>query len=384
MDTKTDNSKYFARNPFVFLIFFLLISAVYSNSLNSSWHFDDNANILDNKNIHLENLNIGSIIKSCYHWDNHNIYRPITNLSFALNWFVGKDIVTGYHLANIFIHILTTIFLYLVILKILDTRRLKHIYAKNAQSIAIIATSLWAVHPIHVQAITFIVQRATSLSALFSIISLYTYILARENDDPRKSNIFYIFCFISFLLAIGSKENALLIPVALTLIEIIFLHQIPLQTRWNNRTFWLSAVAVILISLFCIFCVVFPGGFSLNILDYSERTFTLAERILTEPRVLIFYLSQIAYPLSSRFSLEHDISLSTSPLYPWTTLPAIVLILVASVISILKYKKYPLFAFAVLFYFCNHLIESTILHLEIIFEHRNYLPSFFLFCLLSL
>ena len=70
---------------------------------------------------------------------------------------------------------------------------------------------------------------------------------------------------------------------------------------------------------------------------------------------------------------------SKSLLEPWTTVPAILCVLLFIGIGIWQVKKRPLIAFSILFFFLNHSVESTILPLELIFEHRNYLPSFFLF-----
>ena len=107
--------------------------------------------------------------------------------------------------------------------------------------------------------------------------------------------------------------------------------------------------------------------------------FTLKERLLTEPRIIIYYLSEIFYPMASRLSLVHDIKISTSFFKPWTTIPAILAIISLLGIGLSQAIKRPIIAFAIFFYFINHIIESTILPLELIFEHRNYLPSFFLF-----
>ena len=116
---------------------------------------------------------------------------------------------------------------------------------------------------------------------------------------------------------------------------------------------------------------------------YEYRPFTMIERLLTQPRVLLFYFSQIFYPAANRFSIVHDFMISTSLLTPWTTLPSIFLILTLIGLAVWRIKKNPLFSFAVLFYFGNHVIESSILPLEMVFEHRNYLPTFFLFVPIS-
>jgi len=103
------------------------------------------------------------------------------------------------------------------------------------------------------------------------------------------------------------------------------------------------------------------------------------QRLMTEPRVVVFYLSQIFYPIISRYSIEHDIVVSTSLLEPWSTLPGIVLVFLLIGIGLSQMRKRPILSFAILFFFLNHVIESSIISLELVFEHRNYLPSLFLF-----
>ena len=112
---------------------------------------------------------------------------------------------------------------------------------------------------------------------------------------------------------------------------------------------------------------------------YQHRSFTLWQRLMTEPRIIVFYLSQLFYPMSYRLSIEHDIILSNSLFEPWTNIPAILLIGLLIGIGLLQANKRPVVAFALVFYFVNHLVESSLLPLELVFEHRNYLPSLFLF-----
>ena len=103
------------------------------------------------------------------------------------------------------------------------------------------------------------------------------------------------------------------------------------------------------------------------------------ERLLTQPRILLFYLSQIAYPVPNRLSIEHDVEISRSLIDPWTTLPSIIVVTATIVFALFQVRRRPMASFAILFFFLNHAIESSVIPLELIFEHRNYLPSLFLF-----
>ncbi|MCK4252415.1 tetratricopeptide repeat protein, partial [candidate division WOR-3 bacterium] len=96
------------------------------------------------------------------------------------------------------------------------------------------------------------------------------------------------------------------------------------------------------------------------------------------------YLSQLFYPVPTRLSIEHDINVSSSIFHPWTTLPAILIIFSLIGLGLSQMRKRPILSFAILFFFLNHLIESTVIGLELAFEHRNYLPSLFLFLPVSI
>ncbi len=196
--------------------------------------------------------------------------------------------------------------------------------------------------------------------------------------DTSSIRIVYgITFFLSFLFAVGSKENAAILPVVLILVEIIFFQDLSLL---KNRRVFLGLAVGTGILVFLVGSLVFMKGNPLFFLKgYAYRPFSLTERIMTEPRIIVHYLSQIFYPLPNRLSIQHDILISTSLFKPWTTLPSIALILLLIGIGVCQVRKSPVVAFAILFFFLNHLIESTVIPLELIFEHRNYLPSLFLF-----
>ena len=94
------------RSPYIaFVLLFFLILTSYSNTFYSSWHLDDEANITGNHRIQIKALTPESIMGAFYASpvSADKMYRPVANLTFALNWYVGKNKVTGYHLSLIHI-----------------------------------------------------------------------------------------------------------------------------------------------------------------------------------------------------------------------------------------------------------------------------------------
>jgi tetratricopeptide (TPR) repeat protein len=139
------------------------------------------------------------------------------------------------------------------------------------------------------------------------------------------------------------------------------------------------ALAVGLISAASLVYLLLPAGQWLWA-GYEMRSFTLTERLLTEGRVLWFYLGLMVLPRFEAFGLYHDdIPLSTDLLTPWTTLPAWLGLLALAWVAWRSRQRAPLLAFGIAWFLVGHLLESTMLPLEIAHEHRNYLPSFGLF-----
>jgi protein O-mannosyl-transferase len=369
---------------FAVLSLAIILLAVYGNSFDCSWHFDDEPNITDNPNLHMTQVSWEQINRALKSDRNnpHFLYRPVACLSFALNHYFGGLNVFGYHLVNLLIHFLSSVFLFLFIFQTLQLPSLKERYSSNAYPIALIATVLWAVNPIQTQAVTYIVQRMASLAAMFYILSMYFYLKARTANRTQRKATFFVSCGLSFVLALGSKENAAMLPMSLFLYEAIVIQEdTKLFFRRNLKWFILSCSIIALIGLIYFY---FKQGTIFSFLKgYEIRPFTLAERLLTQPRIFIFYITLLLYPMPNRLSIAHSFELSTSILEPVSTLFAILFVIGLIACSFAIARKRPLFAYCILFFIVNHLIESTIFPLELIFEHRNYLPSMLFFVPIS-
>jgi tetratricopeptide (TPR) repeat protein len=372
------NFVYMKRYLFTFFSLFIILLLSYSNSFDCSWHFDDYINITENPNIQIKQFtpdNVEKIFLSIM--GTGKISRPVSYLSFALNYYFDGLNVFGYHLVNFLIHFLSSVFVFLFIFNTLKLPLLKETYEKYAYSVALLSTIFWAVNPVQVTAVTYIVQRMASMAGLFFIMSMYFYLKFRTSPSSFLKYVHLFLCFASAALSIGSKENAAMLPASIYLYDLFFIQGLTADNVKKN-----IKIAIIPI-LILIAVVMIYFDFSYVIGGYEIRPFTMQERLLTQPRVILFYISLLFYPLTSRLTLIHDIQISKSLIDPWTTLAAIVTILLMVSVSLIKARKWPLFSYCVLFFFLNHLIEGSFLSLELIFEHRNYIPSMLLFIPLS-
>ena len=333
------------------LAFFIVL--IYSNSLQSSWHLDDYENITGNSRVIIKDLAPETL------WNALSAspegrplpYRSLAYLSFALNaFFHGTDVV-GYHAVNIIIHVITAVILFATVMKLFSTPRLTGIGRGDAYVIALVTALLWAVNPIQTQAVTYIVQRMASLAAMFYLLSVYFYVAARLSKTAGLSIGLLMLCGLSYVCAIFTKENAALLPIALLFIEFTFFRDI---RHPRNKRIFIGCLGAGVFLVVLVGAVLFgnPLGF-LN--GYPYRTFTPIERLLTEARVLVFYLSQIFYPIPMRLSLYHDFPVSVSLFDPLTTLPCLLIIVTLLGAGFFWMGRRPVLSFAILFFIFNHL-----------------------------
>jgi len=359
-------------NTFSVTLFLILacVFIVYSNSFNGDWILDDLRHILQRPEIHLEKLTFQNIAKTFFNQKDgsEKLYRPVSCLTLGLNWFFGEDNPRGYHVVNLLIHLLTTVLLFKIIKRLLYLLN----YKGDILLVSGIAAFLWAVHPIQTEAVSYIVQRMSSLAAMFYLAGIYFY-LNFKTDRHKK---WLAASLTMFLLAVFSKENAVLFPLAIIMIEFLL----------EDKGYWKKyilpgAMASIILILFFLF--IFKGSILGFLEGYNIRPFTLKQRVLTEPRIIWFYIYQLFMAPPDSFGLNNPFVLSNSLFQPLTTFFSIAGIFVIVFLSAYwltgRHKLLKLTGFSFLFFFVHHLVESTILPLELYYEHRNYLPSVFIF-----
>jgi hypothetical protein len=364
------------RGPWLDLLAAVLICglafAIYSNTLNVPFVFDDRYNITDNPAIQITELTLGNLWGSAFESKMPN--RPVANVSLALNYYFHQKELPGYHLVNIFIHAVTGVLLYFLFLVTIRTPTLKKTFIMPKIT-AFGAAAIWLAHPLQTQSVTYVIQRMNSMATMFYLLAMLLYVIARFSTTNRLKIFFYLGCIISGLAGFGSKEIVITLPFFILLYEFYFFQDLDLS--WcRSRTF---AVGAMLIFMGLVFLTVLKidsitGG-------YEGRQFTLGQRLFTEPRVVFFYISQLFFPLPSRLNLFHGFPVSISLFQPMTTIFSITALAALLGLAIRLARRQRLLSFCILWYLGNLVLESSVVPLEIIFEHRNYLPSTFL-CLI--
>jgi len=295
--------------------------------------------------------------------------RPISMISFLIDdqYYPGDP--SQYRYTNLMIHLLCGSFLVLFIKNIFEILKIE---VRFRYYIAILTPTYWLLHPLNVSSTLYIVQRMTLLMTLFTLAGLVLYTYGRRTLTSRQylglsliSSAIVIFGALATL----SKENGALIVIYVLVLEFTLLKDLP---RPKLFKYWfLGFIVTPILIMFGYFVY----NFSVFSIPYNYRDFTLIERLLTESRVLISYLYQILIPPSGGTGLYHDdIVISTSLFSPFTTLLSLIGIATLIYLAIKFRKSQPVFSFSLLWFFGGHILESTVLPLEIYFEHRNYLP----------
>ncbi len=297
--------------------------------------------------------------------------RPIAMLSFLLNATDWPADPFPFKLTNLILHLLNGCLLYAVLVQLLRRR-----YSpESSRWIALIAAGWWLIHPMWVSTVLYVVQRMAMLPVTFTLLTWLVYLHGRSQLPSRRGYSWMtIAVVLGTLLATFSKENGVLLPLLLLVGELVWMGSTDAtHPAWRWQTIFLVLPTTVILGYLA---WQIPNATA----HYAERPFTLAERLLTETRALCEYLRHLFFPRLRGSGLFHDgFPISRGLLEPATTAIATGALFLLILAAWWYHRRFPLFALAVGFYLGGHLIESTVIPLELYYEHRNYLPTLFLF-----
>jgi len=367
------------RQTVLSLWFFLLIAItlIYFPGLYGSYEFDDIANIIVNKTLEVDEFSVQALKDiALSRSDNSGSGRPISFLSFALNVNTTGWSPFYFKVTNLFIHLLNGILVFVFIKLLLSHGQLTKNSLENNSMVllALGVSAFWLVHPIQLTSVLYIVQRMTSLSALFLLLACIVYIKGRGLSQTHSVAMPVTLLSVSLLtmLAVLSKENGALAPLFLLIIE-----SFTYKFKTRKRIDFILLLLFFGLSIGLLLYFILPGR---PLSHWSEmipgRHFSLTERLYTEVTVIWLYLSLILTPVSEHFSIYHDYwPVSKSLLQPISTLISLLALLGCLLLTVLFRHKYPFLLFGLLWFLAGHAMESTFIPLELVHEHRNYLPS---------
>ncbi|GEM_PF-3212296 len=330
---------------FIFLIAILI--CYYNTLLHPQIYYDDFVNIFSFKLVG-DGFNLHSILNALkFHVGG---FRPISYLSFYLNHHIFNGEIHSFIAVNVIIHYINTIIFFHIALKLTDNRKL-----------SFFAALFWAVSPVNLFAVSYLVQRMTSLMAMFGGIGTVYYLKWEEKRDVKYLILAILFVILSTL----SKESGVLF-LGLFLVH----YYVKNGDKKDILTLYITGF------LFLVFWYFFCKNYFIT--GYIRRGTSPLERFFTEFRVLVFYIKNILIPFNKDIFLFIDFKASRGLFHPITTFFSLLLLLFLFAISIFSVKKDRVITLGILGFFLFHSIESTFPPLLRVFFHRNYIASFFL------
>ena len=371
---KKNTEKYIVK-LFLITIFLLLI---YSNSFSSSWHLDDYSSILDNYKI----KNISTCLKEI-----STNPRGICDLSFALNYYFSGVNVFWYHVVNVVIHLISSVLVYCLITLTVNLQYDCHCEEaerpKQSNILPLLGSLLFALHPLQTQAVTYVVQRYTSLATMFYLAALLFFIRARMSQLQGKGRFFsfrhlsfYLCSFLSALLAMRTKEIAATIPFIFLLYDFTFLkgrgRDLKKAFLYILPFFILLGVQVISRTFFAGSCIAAFG----EAIDRSLKDTVRIGRVeyaLTSANVVLTYIRLLLFPVNQNISYVYPVSTSIFSNSTYLSLLVHIFILAFGV-AIFRISR--IVPFGIFWFYITVSVESSLIPIrDVIFEHRVYLPS---------
>ncbi|MHB1618881.1 MAG: tetratricopeptide repeat protein [Sulfuricella sp.] len=355
---------YVKARKFGLLLLLLLVFAIYFPGLNGGFLLDDfqNLKVLERMSGNDFYASLSSVIFT----GNSGLTRFLPLLTFALQAGSWPGNPFAFKLVNLLIHLANGALVFAVCRQIGRLRR-----DSAGDAVALLAAAMWLLNPMQISGVLYVVQRMNLMSAFFVLAGLYSYLHGRSTLAANARAAYGWMSggvFLGMGLAVLCKENGVLLPLFVLVMELTLLAKL---SRSSGYRVWQT---VFLYFPLLLVAGVIAVEFSSWMAGYSQRDFSMGERLATEAGALLDYLSRMVFPRLSGLGVYHDDYPVTRWPWSWVQMTQIAGIVTLIVSGWAWRKRAPVFSFGVLWFFAGHLLESTVVPLELYFEHRNYLP----------
>jgi tetratricopeptide (TPR) repeat protein len=341
-------------------------AVAYAPSFAVPFVYDDLPILVDRPAIRMSRLGWTAVVKAL---ELFPASRWLAHVSFALNRLLGGLDPAGYHAVNLAFHLAAALVAGLLAGEVL-ARALPDEARPARDRMALIAALLFALHPVQTQAVTYVVQRMTSMGGFFALLSLWLFLRGRRSGAPRPW-AHLSGAAAAALAAFSCKESYVVVPALAAVLELLLVPGLGDRVRRHPRIASGAGLAAAAIGL----------AAALHYAPYLVRgggLFGLSpgDRLLTQGRILWHYLALLALPLPSRLHVVYAWPPSTSLLEPVTTLPAILGLAALVAAAVALRRRFVLATLAVAWFLVALSVEQSVLPLDLVFEHRLYLPAF--------
>jgi len=333
------------------VVLIVLGVVVYSNSFNCGFLFDDETQILQNENVH----------SWAWPWAFvQNVRRPLLYITLTANHTLGQENPFGYHLFNLAVHLLASIWLFLIVLRAVRDEGGPTI---QNMAFALTAAALWMVHPLQTQSVTYIIQRAESLMGMLFLLSL---LCAQKYFDTRQ-RVWVWASLMAGLLSGLTKEVAIVLPVVIYLYDYVFVSK-GWKEAWRSHRLLYLSLGVIWSVMFLLYATMFPEKSPTA--GFSYQGIAPLQYAINQPFSVLRYIQLAFWPHPLIF--DYNLSMQTDPFLLYATVLPVVLMLGLSFVLLVRVPRVGFLA--AVFFIILSPSSSFIPLKDLIFEHRMYLP----------
>jgi tetratricopeptide (TPR) repeat protein len=403
----------FKRNLYAFIIAVLIIG-IYLNTLKNAFQFDDIIHISNNERIK-ELSHLPEILTEVFS-------RPILFATFTINYYISGSSTESYHVVNILLHIGVSILIYFILLNTVkiyethmsqrDTKNDESVIASQKRSnlkskiprsarndregvfsgeksvshyTPFLSAIIFAIHPINTESVTYIMSRSSILSTFFYLLSILMFIKGIEtrffaslrmtesegHRNDKSHFIFYILAILFFIFALGSKEDAVTLPIIALFCYLFFLSNRKDALNPSGNQLKIILLFIIIISIYPLVRYIKLGAIGS---DEASGIYTPFTYLLTEFNVIIFYYLKLLF-LPINLNVDPDIRPVIS-LFNLSTLTSLLVIFLMVISAFKFFKKDPLISFSIVWFFVTLTPTSSIFPLlDPAAEHRVYLAA---------
>jgi hypothetical protein len=363
------------KNSIAFRAILLLLAgaAVYWPGLGGGFAFDDFPNIVFNKSLHVRTLAWRELIVASLSSHAGELQRPLAMLTFAVQHYFTGLAPWPLKLVNVGIHLFNSLIVLGLLRTLLSCVSTPH--EQQRSGTAMLATALWTLMPINLMAVLLIVQRMESLSHTFVFAGLWLYVSGRHRQQHGLPGWARVLAGLLPFTLLGAlcKESAVLLPLYAFCIELFVLKFRSAHENRDRRLVLLFLVALWIPALLAVAWLLpramEPGA-------YARRSFTLAQRLLTEPQVLLDYFRWTILPNLGELGLYHDdYPVSRGLLAPPRTLAGFAFLAILAGAIVVAFRTRPLTSLGLSWFITAQVLTASFIPLELVFEHRNYFAS---------
>lgn len=340
------------------LVIIIAGTLAYSNSFSGVMLFDDENSIVENFNIRY----LSPIWESIVPPEGQDLpLRPIVYLSLALNYHFGRLNPWGYHLVNLVIHLSVGLTLFGIVRRTLRGERLGPRYGYLSTGLAMAVATLWTVHPLTTQSVTYIIQRTEALMGLFYLLTLYCFIRAAS---PGGSKLWSLASIVVCMFGMATKEVTATAPLMVWLYDAIFLSS-PRDALKQRKKYYI-ALGLTWLVLVGIMAARYP----LPSAGFSEHLPSAWEYARSQFGVILHYLRLAWAPTSLCLDYNWPVAQTAREILGPMAIVGILVLATAWGI----WKRHPLGFLGAWFFIILAPTSSFVPIADLAFEHRMYLP----------